>query len=92
MNMLAGCNDDASGANDTEVVTGALSAAATAAFGFESLANWTISSGTKSLGTPKTQGNTALRLQSPVNFTTIKSSTFAMTAADIAPLRQQKVA
>src|SRR5215203_5952929 len=50
-----------------------LSASATAAFGFESLANWTISSGTATLGAPRTQGQLALRLAKPVNHTTLTS-------------------
>jgi hypothetical protein len=86
---VAGCGREANeAAPQVEQVTSALSATATASFGFESLSNWTISSGKAALGTPRTQGQTALQLTGPVNFTTITSKPTALTAADLAPLTQ----
>lgn len=88
---LVTCARDASApqAADVAVAAALSSPAASAAFGFESLAGWTVSSGTRSLGTPRTQGQTALLLQSPVNYTTLTSAPLALTAADLAPLTQE---
>jgi len=86
---VAGCGREANEpAPEVEQVSSALSATAAASFGFESLSNWTISSGKATLGTPRTQGQTALQLAGPVNFTTITSKPTALTAADLAPLTQ----
>jgi len=86
---MAGCGREANGPTpEIEQVTSALSATATAAYGFESLTNWTISSGKATLGAPRTQGQTALQLAGPVNYTSITSKPLALTTADIAPLTQ----
>lgn len=85
MLLLIGCSRESE--TDADVAS-ALSTTNAAAFGFESLASWVISSGTASLGAPRTQGQSGLQLAGPVNYTTITSQPLAMTAADIAPLTQ----
>jgi hypothetical protein len=87
---VVGCSQgpDQSEEGSTATVENALSTSAAAAFGFESLTSWTISSGTRTLGAPRTQGQRALQLAGPVNYTTITSAPTALTAADIAPLTQ----
>jgi choice-of-anchor A domain-containing protein len=63
------------------------SAQANDAFGFESLADWTISAGTPTLVTsPRTEGQRALQLQGPTWYTTIISRPIALSTADLAPL------
>jgi hypothetical protein len=87
--FVAGCQgSDEPAQGSVATVESALSTSAAAAFGFESLTGWTISSGTPTLGAPRTQGQRALQLAGPVNFTTITSAPTALTAADIAPLTQ----
>lgn len=88
MCTLIGCDRGSEPDGDAAERSSALSTTSAAAFGFESLAGWVISSGTATLGAPRTQGQFGLQLAGPVNYTTITSQPLAMTAADIAPLTQ----
>src|SRR5262249_57292819 len=56
MLLLIGCNREGPPDADVAERSSALSTTSAAAFGFESLASWIISSGSASLGTPRTQG------------------------------------
>src|SRR5262249_55469222 len=87
--FACGCSErTGTGAETSRALSAALSSSrANAAFGFESLTDWTISSGAPSLiATPKTEGQTALRLQGPTRYTTVTSAAFPLSASDLGPL------
>jgi hypothetical protein len=66
--------------------TGAVAIGGDAVLGFESTAGWTVSSGTASTTTTRTQGAAALSVSKPVGYTTLVSAPLASTLAGLAGL------